>query len=1027
MKIIAIRGKNLASLEGEFVIDFTVEPLCSAGIFAITGSTGAGKSPLLDSLCLALFDCTPRMNKAKENNVSVMDVADRGIAQNDSRSILRRGTAEGYSEVDFVALTGEVFRSRWTVRRSRGKVDGSLQKVEMTLTNLTSGVEQQGTKTELLSHISKLIGLSFEQFNRSVLLAQGDFATFLKARQTDKAEILEKLTGTEIYSRISASIYERTKRAEGEYKLLQERIKGIELLTEEQLQQLSAEKEELQVRLSVSKKKEETLSGKLKWLEEEERLNTGCIQAEETLSVVRKEIEVARPRYELLSRIEQAQDIRDVYMEQRNARQQTTAGRSRLNEIQVAIQKNAALQTSATAQWEAAQKAQTEFKAYLLQQEPQLDKARALDVQLAENRKQLVESRKEVALALQAKDNLHQSICRTEKEISLLAEKQNILQTWFERYTAYSQLIPAVELITSLLSNLEIAKTQTLSNQQLLEKVRNANEMEEQRLKSVQQEAERLNRLLPAEVLLLRAQLEEGKPCPVCGSLHHPMREQINVQSLQEEELNYAKEQVAKEMEQLKNTLNARQLEMARLSTLIENYTVQSEDILKKVETCVSIIPTWKDLLEQGTLKRYVQQFGRQWNTRLQEQTEIKEALTSKSAQRDSLKNEEANAIRLYEEKKQKEEKQQTELEERTCLRASLLNGELTEKVVANNVKRQKELEQQQEKAMNLHHSLTVQAESYKGQIAQLEKELVRLTAVLQQDELKINEWLTLQKETYAELEQLLSKDKNWILAEKQALSALKEKETVFQAVLSERRQKKEEHQQAPLKPDTTESRESLAETLTACTAAKEVETGRLAQIEVTIQNHIKGKERIAGIKKELEEKTSIYENRAKLNELFGSQTGTKFKEIAQGYTLDVLLLYANRHLQDLAPRYELQRIPDTLALQIVDLDMMGEVRSVHSLSGGESFLVSLALALGLSSLSSNRMNVESLFIDEGFGSLDMDTLRIAMDALERLQMQGRKIGVISHVAEMTERIPAQVQVVKTGSGRSKVQVMGQI
>ncbi len=897
----------------------------------------------------------------------------------------------------------------------------------MTLTNLTSGVEQQGTKTELLSHISKLIGLSFEQFNRSVLLAQGDFATFLKARQTDKAEILEKLTGTEIYSRISASIYERTKRAEGEYKLLQERIKGIELLTEEQLQQLSAEKEELQVRLSVSKKKEETLSGKLKWLEEEGRLNTGCIQAEETLSVVRKEIEAARPRYELLFRIEQAQDIRDVYMEQRNARQQTTAGRSRLNEIQVAIQKNAALQTSATAQWEAAQKAQTEFKAYLLQQEPQLDKARALDVQLAENRKQLVESRKEVALALQAKDNLHQSICRTEKEISLLAEKQNILQTWFERYTAYSQLIPAVELITSLLSNLEIAKTQTLSNQQLLEKVRNANEMEEQRLKSVQQEAERLNRLLPAEVLLLRAQLEEGKPCPVCGSLHHPMREQINVQSLQEEELNHAKEQVAKEMEQLKNTLNARQLEMARLSTLIENYTVQSEDILEKVETCVSIIPTWKDLLEQGTLKRYVQQFGRQWNTRLQEQTEIKEALTSKSAQRDSLKNEEANAIRLYEEKKQKEEKQQTELEERTCLRASLLNGELTEKVVANNVKRQKELEQQQEKAMNLHHSLTVQAESYKGQIAQLEKELVRLTAVLQQDELKINEWLTLQKETYAELEQLLSKDKNWILAEKQALSALKEKETVFQAVLSERRQKKEEHQQAPLKPDTTESRELLTETLTACTAAKEAETGRLAQIEVTIQNHIKGIERIAGIKKELEEKTSIYENWAKLNELFGSQTGTKFKEIAQGYTLDVLLLYANRHLQDLAPRYELQRIPDTLALQIVDLDMMGEVRSVHSLSGGESFLVSLALALGLSSLSSNRMNVESLFIDEGFGSLDMDTLRIAMDALERLQMQGRKIGVISHVAEMTERIPAQVQVVKTGSGRSKVQVMGQI
>ena len=994
MKIVAIRGKNLASLEGEFMIDFTVEPLCSAGIFAITGSTGAGKSTLLDALCLALFDCTPRMNKAKENNVSVMDVADRGIAQNDSRSILRRGTAEGYSEVDFVALTGEVFRSRWTVRRSRGKVSGSLQKVEMTLTNLTSGVEQQGTKTELLSRISELIGLSFEQFNRSVLLAQGDFATFLKARQPDKAEILEKLTGTEIYSRISASIYERTKRAESEYKLLQERIKGIELLTDEQLQQLSAEKEELQVRLSVSKKKEEALSGKLKWLEEEGRLNTGCIQSEESLSGIRKEIEVARPRYELLARIEQAQDIRDVYMEQRNARQQIAAGRSRLSEIQVAIRQNAALQTSANVQWEAAQKELAEFKTYLSQQEPQLDKARALDVQLVENRKQLAESQKEAALALQAKDNLHQSVCKTEKDISLLMEKQTALQTWFERYTAYSQLIPAVELITSLLTNLEMARAQSVSNRQLLDKVKKASEAEEQRLKSVQQEAERLNRLLPAEVLLLREQLEEGKPCPVCGSFHHPMREQTNVQSLQEEELNRAKEQVAKETEQLKNTLNARQLEMARLSALIENY---------------------------------VQQFGRQWNARLQEQTEIKEALTSKSAQRDSLKKEEANAIGLYEEKKQKEERQQAELNERARLRSSLLNGESTETVVATHARRQKELEQQLEKAMNLHHSLTVQAESYKGQTAQMEKELVRLTAVLQQDELKINEWLTLQKETYAELEQLLSKDKSWILAEKQALGTLKEKETTLQAVLAERRQKREEHQQAPLKPDTTENKESLIETLTACTAAKEMETGRLAQIEVTIQNHIKGKERIAGIEKELEEKNSIYENWAKLNELFGSQTGAKFKEIAQGYTLDVLLLYANRHLQDLAPRYELQRIPDTLALQIVDLDMMGEVRSVHSLSGGESFLVSLALALGLSSLSSNRMNVESLFIDEGFGSLDMDTLRIAMDALERLQMQGRKIGVISHVAEMMERIPAQVQVVKTGSGRSKVQVMGPI
>lgn len=107
----------------------------------------------------------------------------------------------------------------------------------------------------------------------------------------------------------------------------------------------------------------------------------------------------------------------------------------------------------------------------------------------------------------------------------------------------------------------------------------------------------------------------------------------------------------------------------------------------------------------------------------------------------------------------------------------------------------------------------------------------------------------------------------------------------------------------------------------------------------------------------------------------------------------------------------------------IVDQDMLGEIRAIHSLSGEETFLISLALALGLSSLSSTRMKVESLFIDEGFGSLDVETLRIAMDALERLQTHGRKIGVISHVSEMTERITTQIRIVRESCGKSRVEI----
>jgi exonuclease SbcC len=177
----------------------------------------------------------------------------------------------------------------------------------------------------------------------------------------------------------------------------------------------------------------------------------------------------------------------------------------------------------------------------------------------------------------------------------------------------------------------------------------------------------------------------------------------------------------------------------------------------------------------------------------------------------------------------------------------------------------------------------------------------------------------------------------------------------------------------------------------------------------------------------EIERQQAEEQKWARLSELIGSSDGKKFRNYAQQFTLDVLLGYANRHLSQLARRYRLERVASTngpsLALMVRDQDMGGDVRPVNSLSGGETFLVSLALALGLASLSSNRVRVESLFIDEGFGSLDSDTLGVAMDALDALQAQGRKVGVISHVHEMTERIAAKIVVRPAGGGASAVSV----
>ena len=161
------------------------------------------------------------------------------------------------------------------------------------------------------------------------------------------------------------------------------------------------------------------------------------------------------------------------------------------------------------------------------------------------------------------------------------------------------------------------------------------------------------------------------------------------------------------------------------------------------------------------------------------------------------------------------------------------------------------------------------------------------------------------------------------------------------------------------------------------------------------------------------------------LAEQIGSAKGDKFSQFAQGLTLSHLARLANLRLRQLTGRYTILKTPNrNLELQIIDHDQAGTVRPMASLSGGESFLVSLALALGLSELAGNKARIESLFIDEGFGTLDPDALNTALDALERLQHSGKMIGVISHVADLKERIGTQIRVQPVAGGNSTVRVV---
>ena len=235
MRILAIRGENLASLAEVFEVDFDAEPIRSSGIFAITGPTGAGKTTLLDAICLALFDRLPRMDTA-ERGASIGRVdGDSGqqAKYDDVRGILRHGAGAGYAEIDFIGQDGRRYRSRWEVNRARRRVNGRLQDQKITLTDLQSGAIIGDKKTDTLQQIEKRIGLSFDQFRRSVLLAQGDFDTFIKAASKDRAELLERITGTEIYSQISQAAFARAKEEREALRALETQLGEHQPLTDE--------------------------------------------------------------------------------------------------------------------------------------------------------------------------------------------------------------------------------------------------------------------------------------------------------------------------------------------------------------------------------------------------------------------------------------------------------------------------------------------------------------------------------------------------------------------------------------------------------------------------------------------------------------------------------------------------------------------------------------------------------------------------------------------------------------------------
>ncbi len=1255
MRILAIRGENLASLSNPFEVDFEIEPIRSSGIFAITGPTGAGKTTLLDAICLALFDNLPRMDTADRGaSIGRVDAdSTQHVKYDDVRGILRHSAGSGYAEVDFIGQDGRRYRSRWEVNRARGKSMGKLQNQKIILTDIESGEIVGDKKTDTLQQIEKRIGLSFNQFRRAVLLAQGDFDTFIKAGAKDRAELLERITGTEIYSRISQTAFARAKQEREALRDLETKLGEYQPLNDEERAAVEERVKEAKVEVARIEVERVAIGKAQEWYNTKSRLDTRVVEGSDKLRLALESDQAADADRATLATAKKAFSLRaELEAAAATERKLATAERTLADAVE-AEREAIKERDQAVSDINAAKKERDEKRAAYDAIGPELDRAQRLDtlIETAKddlaNRKILLErsvSEKDVARqALAGVDTALKSVRdRCDEDSQWLAEHksvealsiriEDVTKDLSDRLILENGIATTAEKIEQLGREVDAARISRLDKEIAITTLQNreralneriivfrkiadsvdtaAVEVRRDKIKGIQAELDnaqdaakdakkayggivaaedeaarqdilighasdviaQVDAELPTDKARLdeakrsfdlseaagskaaehlRLKLEDGKPCPVCGAREHPVTDVdqllkdrvsadrrhvseveaklsvslagrtraetqivaakdalqgITARKLDNEgELRTARkrwrdsvaavvnfcgevevagpsfaedasaaeaesiigpfrERIAKILDEVKETIKrssdadaeARKLssdrdtvraDLAIANGEVVNFrdeehskasearalaaTLQGMEqtfvaVCGRLDTALaSVVVDWREEVANGgsafaeICRSLVEKWGECRERIDTAGTEISRLEADLEGKRATLN---ASETAVGEAEKQHTEKR-GELDKLAVERVNVIGGRPPGEVRS----KYRKLSEAADNAWN-------DAEAKRSRMEQVVAAKLSGAVTAREGfdtaktDLESAERLLAEKLHACEIgktqaESAIVNGEEWVKTEQIRIDTLREAVATAKATLAERQRSVTEHE-AVGRPD--QSQEEIAAVLTNVEDRYTGASGKLLDASTSLRNDDQARSRMAGIKATLDERREKSRVWCQLDDLIGSADGTKFRRFAQSLTLNHLIHLANHHLADLQPRYELQRAPgNDLVLQIIDRYMADEVRGVHNLSGGERFLVSLSLALGLASMSSRRgIKVESLFIDEGFGALDSNSLAMAVSVLEQLQATGRRVGVISHLDEMKERIAVKVEVTPIGGGRSTVQVV---
>ncbi|MFM2481560.1 AAA family ATPase [Celerinatantimonas sp. YJH-8] len=1232
MKILAIRGENIASLAGEFSVDFEKPPLNNQGLIAITGKTGSGKSTLLDCLCLALYEQVPRFDSESRTVEIGSEVQTERLKANDIRNLVSRGKAEATAEVLFQTSDQHRYLARWQVRRARNQVSGRWQASSRELIDLKTNQPFSANKREFQQHIDELIGLNYEQFRRSVMLAQGDFAAFLKAPEDQRSALLERMTGTELYSQISQQVYEHHKEQLAQLDKLQEQLDQVTILDEEsrsELRQQLHAQQQRQNELVQAEQTQRQLAVLLTSLDEALQQQK---QARQALDSHQQQGDAIGEFRQQLTQLTRLAPVKTLWQQRHDHQHQLDELQQQQESLQHQFDEQQQHQQQLEQQVVTGQKALEQFEQAVAQQAGALQQARELDgeiklrqqqsaqleTRLAQSHEQQLREQHQLQHLQHQRDELQTSLQAVEKWLAqhqqqarwnseqariepllsgyqkqarelhyreqLHGEIEQLQRQQHQIDVAIGELKPALSQFKDELDKRQQKLNEgidfqgqftrlTQQREQLLQRYNRleqlGNELRSQQqchsgLQQLQQLQQQLisqqqalkQQLLQVESALTEAReqyanarqvvdlshyrqhLQPGTPCPLCGSEQHPYLNDTVLEPVATilEQLQQRGEQLASQQINLEGQRRAL-VEKQRLLQQQERQLLEQWQLgEQRYQTWLPLFP---ELTEQTDGLEWISQQQRQSEQQADELYQQLQAIQQRWQQWEQLRKEiepqHSYYQQRYNELRDLEAQQQLVCAQLVQHRQSL--GQLDESHQSHHVEA---LQQQLDELFSDYpwldylaqmgvdgvlHWVHSELQEYQQVVAQqsaLEQHQLQLHGQLQEQQLKLDyavksyevlrqelttlhERVTEQQQQRQTLLDGLSVEQ-WLARQQAQRQQLQQQ----QQTISVQRQQSGEalaslkgqlhtqaNRQAQLKSAQRELTQRWQQVLNdyqleeaSCEPLFQIEPQRIDQMQqqvhayeqqqLVLNEQLKNREQgyqtlvhqveqhqsllerqlnmleledvqaLNTLKEQLDEQ--IYQLRKQLdgdeqarqhsqqlhadylkqqqesavweqlNQLIGSASGAKFRTFAQQLTLDKLLFEANRQLLELAPRYQLQRVPgSSLALQIVDLDMGDEIRALASLSGGETFLVSLALALALSAVSSRNLQIQSLFIDEGFGSLDPDSLDIVMGCLDKLQASGRQVTAISHVQAMVERISAKIRLLPQGSGVSQL------